>query len=162
MTATCDLTPHYFGTNGYWHWCLCWTWTPLVPSQPFITTCPPKFLPTRSQHAADGMIKSCLSVCWTTSSPEQREIGVSCAVLGCGYWCQRWSRENNLFAQTPAPHHGAWLTPVWQQLSLLGYHGFKELRWRLFQMYMASGIHSLTWLFLKVMKIPRVKVSTGL
>lgn len=41
------------------------------------------------QCAADGMIKSCLSVCCTTSSPEQREIGDSCAFPGCGCWCQR-------------------------------------------------------------------------
>lgn len=108
MTVTCGLTPHYFGTSGYWHWCLCWTWTPLVPSEPYITTCPPQFLLTRSQCAADGMIKSCLSICCTTSFPEQREVGGSCSVPGCGCWCQRWHRENSPCGQPPDLHCEAW------------------------------------------------------
>lgn len=53
--------------------------------------------------------KSCHSDCCITSSPEQREVGGSCAVPGCGSWCQRWDRENSPCAQPPAPHCGAWL-----------------------------------------------------
>lgn len=120
-----------FGTNGHQHrsGSSAEQRTPLVWNQPWCEGCYllcPKLLCTHqnssasvplgmgNQHAADGMIKTCISVCCVTSFPEQRKICGSFAAPGNSCQSQGWSRNNG---------------PTTEQAPSLGTTGFAWALW---------------------------------